>query len=183
MSVRSSALYLVAFGILSSWACANAQDVKGEPKAIAYIYRKKEFSTRTWRPSVYVDEGELGRSQNGRYLVAKLSPGKHTFRSELAQEAIQIDLKGGECYYFRTEIASGVWKAHGRLLSVTPEQGRSDLVQLQPIDLGNVRDRTSVLNDEQLSGVRAACASKGRDELPSSISPALPNEGTEPDRP
>jgi len=159
---------LLTVGVAGPGLLATAQKANDQPKAMAYIYRNKDFSTRTWRPSVYVDEDELARTQNGRYLIAKLDPGKHTFRSELGQEAVQMELKGGECYYFRVEIASGFWKAHGRLVAVTREQGTSDLRHLEPIDRSNVKDKSTVLVEEQVGAVLATCAFKPANETPQS---------------
>jgi hypothetical protein len=137
---------------------AKAEDSSKEPKAILIIGRLKDFGTRNWRPSVYVDETELGRSQNGRYLAAKVDPGKRTVRAEDPKYSLQMELKAGECYFFRVEIASGFAKAHGRLVGLTREQGTSDLKQLTPIDPSHVKDTSSVLSPEQAAAAAAGCA-------------------------
>ena len=56
-------LLLVA-GIVDAGLCAGSQQAKEEgsskePKATIIIGRLKDFGTRNWRPSVYVDEVEL----------------------------------------------------------------------------------------------------------------------------
>jgi hypothetical protein len=145
----------------SPWA--KSQQIKDEgsskePKAIVIIGRLKDFGTRNWRPSVYVDEVELARSQNGRYLVAKMDPGKRTVRAEDPKYSLSVDLKAGECYFFRVEIASGFAKAHGRLVGLTKEQGAADLKRLTPIDPSHVKDTTEVLSAEQAAPVAAECA-------------------------
>ncbi len=155
-------LLLVA-GIAETGLSANSQQVKDEgsskePKAIIIIGRLKDFGTRNWRPSVYVDETELARSQNGRYLVAKVDPGKRTVRAEDPKYSLQIELKAGDCYFFRVEIASGFAKAHGRLVGLTPEQSASDLKRQTPIDPSHVKDTSEVLSGEQAAKVAAGCA-------------------------
>jgi hypothetical protein len=156
-----TSLLLVA-GIAGAGLWAKSQQMKDEgsskePKAIIIIGRLKDFGTRNWRPSVYVDETELARSQNGRYLVAKVDPGKRTVRAEDPKHSLQMELKAGDCYFFRVEIASGFAKAHGRLVGLTPEQGASDLKQLTPIDPSHVKDTSEVLSAEQAAAVAAGC--------------------------
>src|SRR5215831_3383379 len=142
---------LLAAGIAGAGLCAESQQVKeegsaNELKAIIIIGRLKDFGTRNWRPSVYIDETELARSQNGRYLVAKVDPGKRTVRAEDPKHSLEIELKAGGCYFFRVEIASGLAKAHGQLVGLTAEQGASDLKLLTPIDPSHVKDTSEVLS-------------------------------------
>jgi hypothetical protein len=154
---------LLGAGIASAGLWAQSQQVKEggsskESKAIIIIGRLKDFGTRNWRPSIYVDETELARSQNGRYLVAKIDPGKRTVRAEDPKYSLHIELKAGDCYFFRVEIASGFAKAHGRLVGLTREQGASDLKQLTSIDPSHVKDASEVLSAEQAAAVAAGCA-------------------------
>jgi len=81
MKHYTSISLLFAVGLAGAALYADSQQMKDEgpskeAKAILIIGRLKDFGTRNWRPSVYVDETELARSQNGRYLVAKVEPGK-----------------------------------------------------------------------------------------------------------
>jgi hypothetical protein len=123
---------------------ATPQEDSKAAKAIVFVGRLKDFGTRNWRPSIYIDEHEIARAQNGRFLIAKVEPGKHAFRAEDPQFAVQMELKEGQCYFFRVEIASGFWKAHGRLVSVTHEQGVEDRKRLEPIDESHVKDKAMV---------------------------------------
>jgi Protein of unknown function (DUF2846) len=153
---------LLVAGIAGAGLRATSQQTKDEGsskelKAIIIIGRLKDFGTRNWRPSVYVDETELARAQNGRYLVAKVNPGKRIVRAEDPKHSLQMELKAGDCYFFRVEIASGLAKAHGRLVGLTPEQGASDLKQLMPIDPSHVRETSEVLSAEQAAAVAAEC--------------------------
>jgi hypothetical protein len=155
---------------------AQAQQTKNgdstrERKAIVIIGRLKDFGTRNWRPSVYVDETELARSQNGRYLVAKVDAGKRTVRAEDPKYALQMDLKAGECYFFRVEIASGFAKAHGRLVGLNREEGASELKQLTPIDPSHVKDTLEVLGPEQAAVMAAGCAVGQGESKPPATSP------------
>src|SRR5205807_1244610 len=79
-------------------------------KATVYVYRYKQFVGGALAPSVYCDETELARMENGRYFTAKLDPGKHNFRSNDKQSGIELDMKSGQEYFLRVEIASGFMK-------------------------------------------------------------------------
>jgi hypothetical protein len=162
MKHYTSISLLFAVGLAGAALYADSQQMKDEgpskeAKAILIIGRLKDFGTRNWRPSVYVDETELARSQNGRYLVAKVEPGKRTVRAEDPKHSLQMELKAGDCYFFRVEIASGFTKAYGRLVGLTPEQGASDLKLLTPIDPSHVEDTSRVLSAEQAAIVAAGC--------------------------
>lgn len=151
----SGAAVLVSF---ASAPGANQQEDSKGAKAIVFVGRLKDFGTRNWRPSIYIDEREIARAQNGRFLIAKVEPGKHAFRAEDPQFAVQMELKEGQCYFFRVEIASGFWKAHGRLVSVTHEQGVEDRKRLEPIDLSHVKDKEMV-DTEHAAALADGCVS------------------------
>ena len=171
---HTSTSLLVAAGVAAAALCAHSQQMKDdasskEPKAFIIVGRLKDFGSRNWRPSVYVDETELARSQNGRYFVAKVDPGKRSVRAEDPKHALHMDLKAGDCYFFRVEIASGLAKAHGQLVGLTPEQGASDLKQLTPIDLSHVKDPSEVLSAEQAVTVAARCTAEPPSSAPSTL--------------
>ena len=82
--------------------------------------------------------------ENGRFFVAKLSPGKHTFRSNDKQAGVEVELKGEQDYYIRVEIATGMMKGHGRLVLVASEQGAYEIKKLKPLDRDKVKDSEHV---------------------------------------
>jgi hypothetical protein len=112
--------------------------------ASVYIYRYKQFAGSALSPSVFCDENELARMENGRFFVAKLSPGKHTFRSNDKQAGVEVELKGEQDYYIRVEIATGMMKGHGRLVLVASEQGAYEIKKLKPLDRDKVKDSEHV---------------------------------------
>ena len=127
----------------------NTTDAK-EPKATVHVYRYKQFVGGALEPSVYCDEVQLARMDNGRYFAAMVDPGKHTFRSNDSQSGIELDTKAGQEYFIRVEIATGFAKGHGRLLLMSPEQGSYELKskKLKPLDASKVMDKTRVSVDE-----------------------------------
>jgi hypothetical protein len=114
-------------------------------KASVYVYRYKQFTGSGLTPSVYCDEQEMARMDNGRYFVVQIDAGKHTFRSNDKQASIDLETKAGQKYYIRIEIASGFMKGHGRVVLMSPEQGESEIKKLKPLDDGDVRDHDKVV--------------------------------------
>ncbi len=82
---------------------------------------------------------------NGKFFVAKLAPGKHVFRSNDKQAGIDTDLKPGQDYYIRVELATGFMKGHGRLVSVAPEQGSYEIKNLKALGADKVKDGAHVV--------------------------------------
>jgi len=119
-----------------------------EAKVSVYIYRYKQFVGSALQPSVYCDDAQLARMENGRYFTAKIDAGKHTFRSNDQQSGVELDLKAGQEYFLRVEIATGMLKGHGRLVLTAPEQGRFEVKGLKPLDEGKVADKTRVSVEE-----------------------------------
>lgn len=133
----------------------NAADAK-ESKAMVHVYRYKQFVGGALEPSVYCDEVQLARMDNGRYFAAMVDPGKHTFRSNDSQSGIELDTKAGQEYFIRVEIATGFAKGHGRLVLMSPEQGSYELKskKLKPLDASKVMDKTRVSLEEVGTGSR-----------------------------
>ena len=134
---------------------SNAGDAK-ESKAMVHIYRYKQFVGGALEPSVYCDEVQLARMDNGRYFAAVVDPGKHTFRSNDTQSGIELDAKAGQEYFIRVEIATGFAKGHGRLILMSPEQGSYELKskKLKPLDASKVMDKARVSLEEVGVGAR-----------------------------
>jgi len=113
------------------------------------VYRYKQYMGKGLRPSIFCDEKDVARLQSGRYVVLALAPGKHTFRSNDKQSQIDLDLKAGQEYYIRIDIATGMWKGHGRLTLVLAEQGAGELKQMKPVDAGMIKDKEFLAADFQ----------------------------------
>jgi hypothetical protein len=146
-------LFLLA--VFTIMAVAYAQDSGSQLKAPAsdpsaqatvYFYRYKQFVGSALAPSVYCDDSQLARMDNGRFFVAHIASGKHSFRSNDAQSGVDLDLKGGEKYFLRVEIATGMMKGHGRLVLTPAEQGTYELKakQFKPLDADKITDKSRV---------------------------------------
>jgi hypothetical protein len=124
---------------------AAAPAVAADAKARVYVYRYKQYAGSGIRPSIFCDEKDIARIQNGHGVVMGLTPGKHTFRSNDKQSQIEVDLKPGQECYIRLEIAVGMWKGHGRLTMIMPEQGIGEFKQMKPADPGMIKDGSLLL--------------------------------------
>jgi len=144
-------LLLCAVSLTSSWAqekAASSVASQDSAKATVYIYRYKQFVGAALAPSVYCDEVQLARMDNGRYFATTVEPGKHIFRSNDEQSGIVLLATAGQQYFIRVDIAAGFMKGHGRLQLMDSQQGTYELTsdKLKPLDAGKVvaKDKVSV---------------------------------------
>ncbi len=113
-------------------------------KVTLYVYRQRRSVGSGLKPSVYADDSELARMENGRFFIVKLDPGKHSIRSNDKASGIDLDMKPGQDYYVRIDIEPGVWKGHGRLTLVLPEQGGYEVKQTKLLDDSDIKDHELV---------------------------------------
>jgi hypothetical protein len=124
---------------------AASADIEKSPAKV-YVYRYKQFVGGALAPSVYCDDVQLARMDNGRYFMAMIPAGKHSFRSNDAQFGMDLNLKSGQEYFLRVEIATGFMKGRGRLVLMPREQASYELrtAKLKPLDPAKVADKTRV---------------------------------------
>jgi hypothetical protein len=123
---------------------AVSQPASVEAAPIIYFYRIKQYAGSALEPSVYCDEKELARMDNGRYFGVTLTPGKHTCRMGDKQTGFEFDAKAGQSYYAKVTLEAGFWKGHGRLTLLQPEQGAFEIKKAKPLGLDKVKDRSLV---------------------------------------
>ena len=111
-------------------------------------YRIKQFTGSALEPSVFCDQKELARMDNGRYFVVTLEPGKHTCRMGDKQTGFEIDMKPGDEYYAKITIDMGFLKGRGRLTLLAKEQGAFELKKVQLLGAEKVKDKTLVTGYE-----------------------------------
>jgi len=117
-------------------------------KVIVNVYRYNQWTGSALEPPILVDDVKLAQMDNGAWFKVKLDAGKHTFQSNDKQAGIMLDLKTGEEYYIRLEIAEGVWKGKGRLVLVPKEQGAFEIQKLKPLKKDKIIDSSKVITDE-----------------------------------
>jgi hypothetical protein len=143
--IRISIIHAALFAVLVSSIQAAGEDARSSANAKVFIYRYKHVTGATLEPSVYCDDVQLARMDNGRYFVASISPGRHVFRSNDAQSGIEIETSPGQEYFIRIEIATGFLKGHGRLVETAREQGGYEIKKLKLLEPDKVRDQSRVL--------------------------------------
>lgn len=119
----------------------------GETKALVYVYRKKNFNTRNMQPSVYVDEVEVARMDDGKFFIIRLDPGKHSLEVNKGHSGAQIDMKAGEAYYFRIDIKPGFLKGRSEVLYMQKEQGSLEVQKMNPLEDKWIKDKSKVTTD------------------------------------
>jgi len=173
---------LLSVNVVIAAAQESSSAGASSAKATVYVYRYKQFVGAALAPSVYCDDVELARMENGRYFMATLEPGKHTFRSNDPQSGVVLEMKAGEQYYMRVEIATGFMKGHGRLVLMPREQASYELVstKLKPLDTNKVADkeRVSVEEAHPQAAAPAAAPSKPVEAAPTAAVPAAPMAST-----
>jgi cell division septation protein DedD len=131
------------------WAQDNSTSISRPQdfsKATVYVYRYKQFVGAALAPSVYCDDVQLARMENGRYFTTSVAPGKHIFRSNDEQSGIVLQAVAGQQYFIRVDIAAGFMKGHGRLTLMDEQQGVYELTsdKLKPLDASKVIDKERV---------------------------------------
>jgi hypothetical protein len=136
--------------LLSAPIAVSAQAAQGNGssnEARVDIYRYKQAFAKGIRPSIVVDEIDVARLQDGRSVVLTMPAGIHTFRSNDAQSRVELELKAGQVYYIRIDIAPGLVKGHGRVMLVQPEQGAAEFKQMKSADANMIKDRQFLAPD------------------------------------
>jgi hypothetical protein len=132
---------LVALAPRENKASENAG---GDDFATVYIYRPSKLVGKALEPSVFCDDIELARMDNGRYLKLKLTPGKHMVHMTDKKKGFVVDMGRGQQYYFRVGIEMGMMKGHGKITLEENEKGEAEVKKLKPLDADKIKDRTMV---------------------------------------
>jgi hypothetical protein len=125
---------------------AGSVELKGaaEP-ATVFIYRPNKLMGKALEPSVFVDETELARMDNGRYFAVRLPPGKHLVRMTSEKKGYAIDMAPGGTYFFRIGIEMGMWKGHGKITLDDAERAIDEIQKLKFIGQDKIKATTMVV--------------------------------------
>jgi len=115
-------------------------------EATVFIYRPNKWGGRALEPSVFVDETELARMDNGRYFAVKLKPGKHIIRMTDDKKGYAIDMGPGQTYFFRIGIEMGMWKGHGKITLDDRERAIEEIKKLEFLGQDDIKAPTLVIN-------------------------------------
>jgi len=130
---------LVAVATEPSASTANAED------ATVFVYRPKKIVGSALEPSVFVDETELARMDNGRYFAIKVKPGKHIIRMTDDKKGYALDMGPGQKYFFRIGVEAGMFKGHGKITLDDAERAIKEIQKLKFLDQDKIKAPTLVV--------------------------------------
>lgn len=107
--------------------------------ATVFIYRPDKWTGKALEPSVFVDETELARMDNGRYFAIKLKPGKHIVRITDDKKGYAVDMGPGQTYFFRIGLEMGMWKGHGKITLDDRERAVNEIKKLKFIGQDKIK--------------------------------------------
>lgn len=113
-------------------------------KGRIFFYRIKQYAGSALEPSVYCDDKQLARMDNGRYFAVDFEPGEHTCNMGDKQTGFTLNVKAGEEYYAKITVETGFWKGHGRLTLLQKEQGAFEMKKVKPLSASKVKDLSMV---------------------------------------
>ena len=167
MKHRISFVTLALALLLSTAALAPAQDPTPSPaprdaapaeggadkpdagKVTVYIYRPKKLLGAALEPSVFCDGVELGRMDNGRYIMLRLDPGEHRFHMTQEYKRVDEKLRAGQVLYLRVRIEMGAMKGRGALYLADEDDALKELKKLKPLSADKLKDSKVVVGAEE----------------------------------
>ena len=114
-------------------------------EATVFIYRPKKIAGSALEPSVFVDETELARMDNGRYFAIKVKPGKHIIRMTDDKKGYALDMGPGQKYFFRIGIEMGMFKGHGKITLDDADRAIKEIQKLKFLDQDKIKAPTMVV--------------------------------------
>jgi hypothetical protein len=99
------------------------------------FFRERKFAGAAIGFKVREGEEELGKLRNGRYFVAYVTPGEHTYtvRSE-ARDVTTMEVEAGETYFVQGSISMGFMAGRPNLTPSTVEAFEEALGKLRVAD-------------------------------------------------
>jgi Protein of unknown function (DUF2846) len=109
-------------------------------KATMYVYRLRDHQGMLNKPSVFIDERELARIENGRFFVVNVDPGRHVIRSVDKVSTVTAEMQPGQVYFLRVAIEQTRFTYRFETILVSSEQGWSEIGQTGPNDPKDIKD-------------------------------------------
>ena len=111
---------------------AKDMAVPSPETATICFYRPHRFQGAALKPSIYVDDSQVTRLKNGESVSVTVPAGQHRVYSNDKSTGIDLDAKSGQTYYVRMDIETGMWKGHGGITLVDPQEGRYESAKAKP---------------------------------------------------
>lgn len=114
--------------------------------ATVFIYRPSKLLGKALEPSVFVDETELARMDNGRYFAFRMPPGKHLVRMTDDKKGYALDMGPGQTYFFRIGIEMGMLKGRGKITLDDAERAVAEIKKLKFIGADKIKATNIVVD-------------------------------------
>ncbi|HMD18443.1 MAG TPA: DUF2846 domain-containing protein [Terriglobales bacterium] len=118
----------------------NAPATAAATKVTMYVYRLRNQRGMFNKLSVYIDERELARIENGRFFIVHVDPGRHVVRSVDKASAVTVEMQPGQIYFLRVAIEHTQFTFRFETILVPAEQGWSEIGQTEPNDSKEIKD-------------------------------------------
>ena len=106
-------------------------------KGTVIIYRMDRASDTV---GIWIDGRQAVTLDYRSRAIAKLSPGKHEFRSNNKNYSVVLDIEAEKTYYLREEYGYGKYLEPKVLLQVSEEIGRAQNLKTKPVEAKNIID-------------------------------------------
>ena len=110
--------------------------------ALVYVFRPAMVggAIKTW---TFADDQFIGVSKSKGYFFAQVPAGKHLMWSKAENTSgIEVELEGGQSYYFKNTIKMGFNKARVKLIQITEQDSEAFFAKCaycEPTDEGRQR--------------------------------------------
>jgi hypothetical protein len=189
----STLFLLLAFLAVPATAAEPSAAVRafvGTPppgKAFVVFYRPSKFVGAAVGFKVREDKKELGKLRNGKYFVATVEPGAHTYKvhSE-AKDLLNLEVEAGETYFVSGAIGFGVMVGRPNISPSTAadfEKVMKKLKPAKPLEQDNDKDDEEVAQKDGAAPAGAATAEPAAEAAPAESDPAVSPEEPKADPP
>lgn len=128
---------------------AESADKSPAAKATVYIYRPKKLVGAALEPSVFCDDVELGRMDNGRYIMLRVDPGDHRFHMTQDYKRVSENLRAGQVLYLRVGVEMGMMKGRGTISLADEDDALKELKKIKPLGADKLKDNKLVVGAEE----------------------------------
>lgn len=129
-------------------AAAPPLPARAAGKAVVIVYRPGKLVGKALEPSVFCDDVEVGRMDNGRYIVLLLEPGEHRIHMTQKNKRVDVKLGAGEVAFIRIKIVMGLMKGRGEPGLADEEDAAKDLKKMEPLGADKYKDTTLAVVDK-----------------------------------
>jgi uncharacterized protein DUF2846 len=112
--------------------CIAALDAQDQTGTIVF-YREPHFATGDFKPTIFCDNTEFARIENGTYFQITAPAGAHNCSVEtLHGHVIEVNVLAGRTTYVHVELVPGI-RDHAALVNTTEVEYNKEKARLKPV--------------------------------------------------